>query len=52
MEKFEIKNTPVVISTRNNQTIVIWQGNGFTFTISGMLEKTECLKMLNSCNIA
>lgn len=51
VEEIEIKNSPAIVSTRENQTIVVWQGNGFTYTISGVIDKDECIKILSSCNI-
>lgn len=50
VEEIEIKNSPAIVSTRENQTIVVWQGNGFTYTISGVIDKEECIKILSSCN--
>ena len=51
VEEFEIKNSPAIVSTRENQTIIVWQGNGFTYTISGVIDKEECIKILSSCSV-
>lgn len=51
VEEIEMKGIPAVVSTRDDQTIVIWQGDGFSYTIAGNLEKEECLRILESVRL-
>lgn len=48
VEEIEIKGIPAVVSTQDDQTIVIWQGEGFSYSISGNLGKEEFIRILES----
>lgn len=51
VEEIEIKGVPAVVSMQDNQTIVIWQGEGFSYTIAGNLGKEECIRILESTRV-
>lgn len=51
VEEIEIQGIPAVVSTRDDQTIVIWQGDGFSYSIAGNLEKEECIRILESTRV-
>ncbi len=51
LEQFTIKGFPALVSYRADRTAVIWQGDKFTYNLSGTLGAEICVKILESVDL-